>query len=179
MRERLPAPLDVISDAAIATGGVGHGRLIPLIILDTRRRPDVEEAIRVHHYLSEGEVLVNWAKLPYDHVGLVLKFVRPVEVVVVVRFSIEHRGGVVDQILSARSLYLQAGKPGDRYIGSLDATRILIEIPDTGFQEIWSKLLKKSIIKTIMARGVSRKDAHKLYDEFLREWRKLGRFRMP
>ncbi|MCC5577247.1 hypothetical protein IMZ11_16600 [Microtetraspora sp. AC03309] len=178
-RERLPVPIDVVWDAAISHQEVGHGRLIPLVIVDTRTRPDIEEMMRASRYLAEGEVLVNWARLPHDHVGLVLKHIRPVESTMVIRFNIERRGALIDQILRMQSLYMQTGVPGDRLIEKMDDTRILIEIPDTGFREVWDKLFKKVTIKALMARGLSRREAYSAFGEMIVQLRRFGDFRLP
>ena len=50
----------IVGDAAIATVGVGHGRLIPLII-DTTSRPDLAEVIKAQVHLPEGDVVVQCA----------------------------------------------------------------------------------------------------------------------
>jgi hypothetical protein len=49
--EREKEALRIVADGAIASRGVGEGRLIPLVILDTSSRPDVEEYIRPHQYV--------------------------------------------------------------------------------------------------------------------------------
>jgi hypothetical protein len=40
----------IVADEAMA-GTVAEGANIPLVILDTSKRPDIAEAIRVHAYL--------------------------------------------------------------------------------------------------------------------------------
>jgi hypothetical protein len=44
-------PVRIVSDAAIATGGVGEGRLVPVLIVDGEQRPDITEMIRIHKEL--------------------------------------------------------------------------------------------------------------------------------
>ena len=56
-------PARIINDAAVATVGVGDGRLIPLVIIDSAERPDIEELVRVHKYLPPGDVKVQWGHL--------------------------------------------------------------------------------------------------------------------
>lgn len=49
--------LMIVGDAAIATVKVGHGRLIPLIIVDTTNRPDISEVIVMQGHLPAGDVV--------------------------------------------------------------------------------------------------------------------------
>ena len=130
-------PATIISDAAIATVNVGDGRLIPLVIIDSAERPDIEELVRVHEYLPPGDVTVQWGHMENtpEFIALFLRFVRPVEAFLVLNFNIAKQGGIVDQILSARALYLQPGRRGDRFRNTIDAKRILIDVPETGFSK--------------------------------------------
>jgi hypothetical protein len=56
-------PVPIVADAAIATEWMGDGRLIPLIIVDTTDRLDLEEFIRIHQYASPGDAGSQWATL--------------------------------------------------------------------------------------------------------------------
>jgi hypothetical protein len=102
----------IVGDAAIASVGVGHGRLIPPIIIDTTNRPDLTEAIEAQVHLPAGDVVVQWGSLPkrHDHIALLLKFQRPTERAAVIEFEIVKQGILVEHILQSNGLYIQAGK---------------------------------------------------------------------
>jgi len=108
----------IVADGAMA-GPVAEGANIPLVILDTSKRPDIAEAIRVHAYLPPGDVASSWGGIKGhpDDVFLVLDFERPIEARAVLRFSIANQGILVEAALTAKAMYLQAGKPGDRLRG--------------------------------------------------------------
>ena len=56
-------PVRIVSDAAVSMRGAFGGRLVPLVILDTSDRPDIDELIRVHHAsLKPGDVKIQWAE---------------------------------------------------------------------------------------------------------------------
>jgi hypothetical protein len=59
-KEEEKRPVRIVADGAIAAGPIGDGRLIPLLILDTTERSDLEEFIRVHQFLSPGDVNFQW-----------------------------------------------------------------------------------------------------------------------
>ena len=172
-------PARIINDAAVATVGVGDGRLIPLVIIDSAERPDIEELVRVHEHLPPGDVKVQWGYLKSDpeSIALLLRFTRPAEVLLVLNFDIVRQGGVVDQILSSRALYLQPGREGDRLSTTLDAKRILIEVPETGFSKTWDGILFKHLVKDFRRKGLPKHQAKEATKGFIEEWRKIGRFR--
>jgi hypothetical protein len=87
-----------------------------LVILDTADRPDLEEFIRVHQYAGPGDVTSQWAALEDSsgRVGLMLTFSGRMELTVVLAFNPGAQFGLVDQIIRAKGLYLQVGRPDDR-----------------------------------------------------------------
>ena len=50
--EREKDALRIVAEGAIAHPGVAEGRLIPLVIVDSSSRPDLEEYIRIHSTLA-------------------------------------------------------------------------------------------------------------------------------
>lgn len=166
-------PLRIVSDAMIATSRVGEGRMIPLVILDTSNRPDVEEMVRVHEHVSPGDVESIWThpKGNKGKVTLVLSFVRPMELAIFIEFDILKEGGLVDRIVSARALYIQPGRDGDRLASTLGHQRIIVEVPETGFDDHWNKVLRKVIFRDYRAHGLSRSESKLATERFIREWR--------
>ena len=173
-------PLRIVADAAIATRNCGEGRLIPLIILDTTERPDIEELIRIHQHITPGDVETQWGKLINSKgtVALILSFKRPSELVIIIEFDIVRQGILVDQILASKGLYIQSGREGDRFINNPEAIKILAEIPDTGFLKIWDQLFHDNIMKHMKNRGLSRKEAKNAANKFIKELREFGKLRM-
>jgi hypothetical protein len=169
-----------VGDAAIA-GPIADGRLLPVLIVDTRQHQDLAELIRVHEHLPPGDVISQWASSldNDDHILLILKFTHPMEVNALLRFSIEHQAILVESILSGGALYLQSGLPGDRLITNLDAARILVEVPDSGFRPHWERLLLKRLT-AVMARrmGTTRRRARGPAQAVVIELRKLVRLRL-
>ncbi len=177
---REAAPLRIVADAAIATVAIGDGRLIPLVIVDTTARQDIDELVRVHQYLPSGDVSCQWAQI-HGHKGtisLVLTFIRPAELTAILEFDITNQGGLVDQILTASGLYIQPGREGDRLVSTMNNPRILVEVGDLGFGKQWNEMLRKHIVKKLRADGLSRRESKEAVERFLQEWRKLGSMRM-
>jgi hypothetical protein len=171
----------IVGDASIA-GRVAEGVNIPLLILDTSRRPEVEELIRVQALLPPGDVAFRWGGSVDDPdvVMLVLDFERPIETRVALRFSIERQGILVDAALKSRAVYLQAGRPGDRLVHDLNRPKMLLDLPDTGFRPKWDRLLLERMTDVVAKRGgLSRNEAKLRAELMIAEMRQLTSFRMP
>jgi hypothetical protein len=174
------SPIRIVADAMIATQKVGDGRMIPLVILDTSLRPDVEELVRLHEHLSPGDAESVWAQLSghKNSIALILTFVRPAELTIVLEFDVVRQGGMVDRILGAKALYIQAGRDGDRLITTMHHPRIIVDVPHGGFEKEWDNILRKGIVRDFRARGLSRSESKRAAERFIEEWRKLTSFRL-
>lgn len=173
-------PVPIVADAAIATRWMGDGRLIPLVIVDTSERADLEEFVRIHQYAGPGDADSQWATLEDSSgkVALVLTFKKPMEITAVLVFDPVKQGGLVDQIIQSKGLYIQAGREGDRLIKNPDAPKVIVEIPDTGFAEVWNGILFRAVVKRMRQGGLRRREAKQAAQAFINDWRKFGNFRI-
>jgi hypothetical protein len=174
-------PLRIVGDAAIASPLVGEGRFIPVVILDTTNRPDVVEYIRVHTFVAEGDVTCRWGRSPDlpNHAFLNLSVVRPVELVITINFDIVRHGILVEQVLSSKAIYIQAGKEGDRVKHNPDAPKVIMEIPDTGFRPLWDKLFMKALRADMRERGLNGPQAKRAAKSTIEEIKIFGEKRVP
>lgn len=179
-KERAPRPLKIVGDGAISSQLVGDGRLIPILIVDTATRPDVEELVRVHEHISPGDCSGQWARNldEQDQAVLVLKFSRPIETTVAIAFDMPKQSILVDMILISQALYFQPGRPGDRPMNTQGASKILVEATRTGFEDVWEKWLRHSLKKMFRKEGLSRPNARYATEELIRESRKLANIRL-
>lgn len=173
-------PVPIAADAAISTVIFGEGRLIPLLILNTSNRPDIEDMIKAQVHLPPGDVESQWGRLleMESTVSLILKFTRPSEVFVLLCFNVSKQGILIETILKSKALYLQAGRPGDRFITTIDTPRMLIEVPDMDFQKEWNKIWPKEIAKTLRSDGLKRKEAKLAAEKIIKEMQKVSGFHM-
>lgn len=152
-------PLTVIGDAGIAMRGLVGGRMIPAVIVDTEGRPDVDEVIRVQQFVDKpGDVRIQWGRLEtnQDLVLLCLVFTRPTEAKMVIQFDVVRQGILVEQALTAQSLYVQSGRIGDRVSANLSVPKVLVELPEVGFRPIWDNLLSERLFIHFSKNGLSR-----------------------
>lgn len=178
--EKEASPVKIVSDAAISTRGTVEGKLIPLLIIDTSDRPDIEELVRVHEKQHIGDVVCQWGQLTgeKEKIALYLYFQRPIELVMILQFDIVRQGILVDQAITSRAIYIQPGRDGDRFASTIDNQRILLEIPDTGFQPEWERLYFKHIASDMRNKGLNRQQAKQAAQDMLNELRGFGKFRM-
>lgn len=178
---REAVPVRIAADGAISTGGVGDGRMLPVLILDTADRPDIIEYIKLHRHTGPGDVRVQWGQLP-DHpdtVMLIFTMIRPVEIKVIVAFELHRNHGfLIEQILGMNGMYLQAGVDGDRLAATMDHPRIIVEIPDTGFRRQWDKLYFQFTVKKFRTQGLDRRNAKAAARSAISKLREVGAFRM-
>lgn len=174
--EREKDALRIVADGAIAHAGVGEGRPIPLVILDTSGRPDVEEYIRVHQYVRAGDVTCQWGQIiGHDHtVALILSFVRPSELVAIVEFDLQRNHGVlVEQVLSAKALYIQAGREGDRLKYNVNLPKVIVEVPELDFRRYWDKIYQRHLTAKMRELGLSRTDSRRAAKQAIEEMGKV------
>lgn len=181
------APIPIVSDAAMAREGVGDGRFIPILIVDATNRPDIDDLVKFHDHMPSGDVHCTWGsnhpkqwKKPYtlDKVALFLEFERPSETFAILEFDIVRQGAVIDTILMSKAFYLQPGRIGERFVHDMEKSKILVEIPDTGFKEFWDDLWRKSLIKKFKNSGLNRSSAFQAADETIEQTRKMFAYRM-
>lgn len=171
----------IVADGSIAAGSVADGRMLPLVIIDTTNRSDLDELVRLHDHLPPGDVTFRWSEVVDndDQVALVLEFVRPVEARAILVFSIEHEGILVDAALSGAGMYLQPGRPGDRLKHDLQRPKILVEIPADDFRDRWEKIVLRRLTKVVRrGRRMPRGQARQLAAEWLDRSRELSHYRM-
>jgi len=174
-------PVRVVSDAAMASGVVADGRLIPLLIVDASTRPDVQDMLKAHRQITPGDVNSVWG-MSSDNAQVVelwLMFKRPSRCVVRLQFDIITLGGIVDQIVSTNALYLQTGKKGDRLMETMDADRILVEVPSQAFRSEWDRLLSKTLERDGRKRkGLTKSQAKQYARCVVEDWRRVTAMRI-
>lgn len=173
-------PVPIVADGAIATVALGEGRLIPLLILNTSNRQDIENMISAQVQLPPGNVKSYWAR-PYeldDTISLILEFSKPSEVFIILYFKIESQGILIEQTLQAKALYLQAGRLGDRASATIDKPRMLVEIQQQGFEKEWIKIWPKEIAKMLRKRGLTKKQSKVAAETAIQQCKVLSEFRM-
>lgn len=169
----------IVADAGIATVGVGDGRMIPLLILDKSKRPDIEDMVKAHHHMEgQGDVKAGWGRpntfFDTGVVTLMLTFMKPSRCLIRLSFDIGKQGGLVDQIISSQGLYIQPGRPGERLSTSFDNPRVIAEVPSREFQPEWDRMFRTATRKRFQKEhGLSRAEAKLATERFIAEWRGL------
>ena len=172
-------PVPIAGDGMVATAIQSYGRWIPVLILDTSSRPDIETLVRAHGELGPGDAISGWTfqtRLGFGLAApkLVLRFTKPSQCVVMVEFDLEKQGILVDQILWAKGVYLQPGRPGDRLATTFDTPRILVGVTANGaFAKRFRSARKKALFLSFRNRGMSRTDSKNAVRALLREWQSV------
>jgi len=56
-------PVSIIADGSIATVHFGDGRNIPVLIIDTAKRPDIVDLVKAQQEQPPGDVKSTWVRL--------------------------------------------------------------------------------------------------------------------
>lgn len=178
-KERIPLSIvmPVVADGALAIRGQVGGRLVPVVMVDMTVRPDVAELVRVHEHLGMGDCFSQWAQTG-SRLVLRLRFARPIELAIGLAFELPRQAGLVDQIISARAVYLQHGVEGDTMSTTMRNARLVIELPPTGFEEEWERLFPASLTREFRGQGLKRAAAKQAAREMVKRWREFGSIKM-
>ncbi len=172
-------PVPIVRDGIVATVAESYGRNIPVLILDTSSRPDIETMVRAHGELGPGDAVSGWSFKPrhgfsFSAPTLILRFTKPSQCLVVVQFDLEKQGILVDQILWAEGVYLQPGRPGDRLASTIDNPRILVEVPaNVAFAKRFRSGYRKALFRKFRNRGLSRIDSKHAAMMLMKELQRL------
>ncbi len=161
--------LDIVGDGVIGTSKTADGRLIPVLILDTREKKDLENLVKIHEQISVGEVTSVWGYKRFNHkfVTLVLQFKAPVELKIAILFNVIKHSSLIDGIMISRAVYIQPGSPGDTVSDNIYAPKIVVEIPARTTFEKWDSILKKAVTKKLKKEGVGKKALKSATEEYI------------
>ncbi len=168
-------PVPIVADASVASIGIGQDRHIPLLILDTSRRQDIETMVQAHDETIPGDSVSYWTierrRFTLDSPRLVVEISKPSKCVIVVEFEMERNHGIVVQlILHSKGIYLQPGRLGDRLSNTLDNPRILVEVPpNNDFEGAFRPLYEKALFRKFRERGMNRAQSKRCVQRYLDE----------
>ncbi len=172
--------LPVIRDGAIGSQQIGDGRIIPVLILDSTSCKDFETLVEIQEETGPGDVVVVWGYNPVNtrNVRLKIRFLKPMELEIIIPFDLKYQGPLVDTIINSRAVYLQSNKYGDSVVEGLQKPKIVIEVKPITKLNNWDKILIDNITKRFRDNGQSKKNAKKLAIDFIEKTRELFSNRM-
>lgn len=173
--------VSIIEDGVIIDYEWADGRPIPAIIVDANERQDIVEYINAHRMQPPGDVVVQWGTSisSKNNIYLTLKSSRPVLIEFSIRFDAKKHHALIDGVLRNHGFYLFEGKPRDK-ISSLiknEKGRILVEIPSTGFEPTWDKILRKAITKRFKQQGLDKKQVANAVEDYIKSIREFWHLR--
>lgn len=175
----------IVEDGLIARVELGEGRMIPgLVVMSKHKDNDLEELIEHHKQSKSGDMIVHWG-LPIKNllnkkrVYLNVKFLLPMEVKFQIVFNVKEHYSLIESIIQSRGLYLGVGRKGDKVSKKAhEGDLIVIEVPDTGFDSKWKKMLHDAVSKNIKKQGIPKEHLKKATEEHIERMREVLKFRM-
>ena len=175
------SPVFIIDDGVIIDSDFANGRPIPAIIVNAAMRPDIKEYISSHKDQPPGDVVIQWATSLYSNkkISLILKSLRPVLLEFVIEFDTNKHHALIDGVLINKGFYLLEGKAGDKVstLIKLPNKRIIIEVPEIGFESNWERILNKTIKKQFKNKGLNRKGVINATNGYIKSMREFWKLR--
>ena len=174
-------PLRIVADAAMSTRGLHGGRILPVVLLDTADRPDLDDLIGVHRINGPGDLTFYWGQIEGHKgtVGLFLTFIRPMEIFAIIEFDIVRHGLLLDLALSGQGIYIaRSNGDDDRFRKAIDSPKLLVELADTGFGKKWNEIFHKQIAEHFRENGLSKSESKNAAMSAISELRKIGALKM-
>lgn len=163
--------VNIVNDALVLQHGFCDGKPIPAIVIDTSNNNKIENMLKLHMNVNEGEMKFSWGMTTdKKNIILLVESISPIELTFSILFEIEKNYAVIDEILRSQMLIIQGGKPEDRFSCNLNSNKIVVEVPLTGFEEKWYDLRKKYQRKRLKKMGVKNKDINNVMNDIDREW---------
>lgn len=161
--------LNMVGDGAIAESRTADGRLIPVIILDTTTKKDLEHLVNFHEEVGVGDVTSIWAykRFNHEHISLILHFTSPVDLKITILFNSFEKFTLIDGIRTSKAVYIQPGAPGDKVRNDINAPKILVEIPARTTFEKWDDILEKAILKKFKKEGLRGKPLREAMKDYI------------
>jgi hypothetical protein len=169
--------VEVVGDGAIA-GPVQGGAMITVLILDARQREDIKEAIRASKYLTPGDVITGWGA-EKSNVALFVTLLQPVAAEMIIRLPLPRFATAIHGIVRTEYLYIQAGVPGDRIGHDIDAEKLILQVPNGGFENYWPDICRKIFEKDFREKGLSRASARNATRELIRSLERITSITVP
>ena len=170
--ETLPAT--IVSEPGRAYMRPEDGKLVPLVLLETTGRPDIDALFGAYTSETVGDVAVQWGrrqKAPKGSVTLFLHFTAPIKQLLILDFEIVRQSVLVEEVLRTGELYLQRAKKSGEPEAQGTSSRIRVVVPDTRFAPLWEELLVEELSARSRALGATERQARLIAQDSIRRWR--------
>jgi hypothetical protein len=167
-------PAKIVSDPGMAIVRDTDSKVIPIVQIDATDRPDIVSLIAAHGPGVVGEAATQWGRrvgAPEGTVTLFLDYQRPLRVLIFMDLHIVHYGFLVDEILRAGELYIQAIQTPSAANAASGPSRMRVVVADTGFGLLWDRLLEDELARELRKQGLSATKAKTSTAEIIRGWR--------
>ena len=171
----------VVSTGATVKASATDTGLVPVVVLDTRSRPDLENLIRLHAMVRSGDCESRWGWEFEDDeqnsVNLVVIFLHPERTTVRISFDAHQYWKTLDLIVQTGILELLPGRPGEQTERCLAERRkgifVNIFVPEAT-RKRWEATIDKILEEKGLAQGMLPADAERFAKTAKEEWRRLS-----
>ena len=147
LTEAEAGPARIISDPGMAIIRDSDGKVVPIVQLDATDRSDIGALFAAHSPEVIGEAATQWGirnGAAEGTVTLFLQFHTPARLLIFMDFDVAHQGVLVDEIVRAEELYIQAIRRVTGEVAPAGPSRIRVTVPDAGFRTIWNEIKRRA-----------------------------------
>ncbi len=163
--------VNIVNDALVLQHDFCDGKPVPAIVIDTSNNNKIENMLKLHKNVDEGEMRFSRGMTTDKrNIILLVESVSPIELTFSILFEIEKNYAIIDEILRSQMLIIQGGKQGDRFSYNPNSNKIVVEVPLTGFEDKWHDIRKKYQRKRLKKMGVKKKDINNVMNDIDKEW---------
>lgn len=163
-------------EGLVANRDYADGRFIPAIVVNSKTDNYLKEIVELHNSIPTGDIEIQWEGIMESYFNidkwiLNIKFFNPTKYEMNIIFSLEEHYFIIDTILRSRGLLISYVSKGDK-VSSIEK-RISLEIPNTGIESKWEKVLKKVIRKIYKKHKIPKSDLNKCVEDHIKAMREF------
>ncbi|MCJ8211659.1 hypothetical protein MUY27_18215 [Mucilaginibacter sp. RS28] len=169
----------VVGEGALSSTVIGEGRFIPLLIIDPLGHQEIKELISVHRNLPPGDAIFRWSSSIWNRkkIYLTIEFMKPMKTSFAIVFDTQNENALIEGIIQSRGFILQVGKTGDKPSSTQKEDKVLLEVPDLGFDFKWNTILTDVIKSKYKKMGLSKKEINIATKEHIKSMREVWAIR--
>jgi hypothetical protein len=171
---------EVVGDGGISSDNLGEGRFIPSVIIDIEEHSSIADLIKMHSSTPPGDAVFQWSRdfsiFKPQKLHLNIDFVKPMQLSFGIVFDLPKQFAIIDGIIQSKGLYLQTGKEGDK-ISEFKTESILFEVPETGFEREWDKILLETVKTKYKKLGATKNEVKVLSQKHIKSMREMWNIR--
>lgn len=148
---------EIVDYEIITNSNLGEGRPILAVLLYPKKHnnKEIQELVDIHKSIEAGDVTAQWGRLKRmcfftKTIYLLVKTTKPMILEFQIELDTEEHFFLIETILQSKGLLIGFGNQVDKFSTKIkEGDLVVLEIQNTGFENTWEKILRKSVRKKL------------------------------